>query len=163
VALATGAEWRRESTRVNGDPYGNGIFGFAVPRRYPADPILNTTGNNWYAGNYHNAAGTYNVKEAYAELNLPVLKSATWGEANINIADRHTKYSTSGHAELEAGRQLEDRHRRPAPARGHLERRARAELERTVCAAVVVNNRRPVPGQHRHHPAAYRRQHRRCA
>jgi hypothetical protein len=101
VALATGAEWRRESYRVNGDPYGNGIFADSPnTAQYPADPILNSTvGNNWYAGNYHNAAGTYNVKEAYAELNLPVLKSATWGEANINIADRHTKYSTSGHVE----------------------------------------------------------------
>jgi iron complex outermembrane receptor protein len=56
-------------------------------------------GNNWYAGNYHNASGSYNVKEAYVELNVPVLKSATWGEANINLADRHTNYSTSGHVE----------------------------------------------------------------
>ncbi|WP_343729859.1 TonB-dependent receptor plug domain-containing protein [Duganella sp.] len=101
VALATGAEWRRESYRVNGDPYGNGIFPDSPnTAQYPADPILNSTvGNNWYAGNYHNASGTYNVKEAYAELNVPVLKSATWGEANINVADRHTKYSTSGHVE----------------------------------------------------------------
>ena len=31
---------------------------------YPADPLMNTAiGNNWYAGNYHNADGEYDVKE----------------------------------------------------------------------------------------------------
>jgi outer membrane receptor protein involved in Fe transport len=101
IAVATGAEYRREHYRVTGDPYGNGIFADSPNTAdYPADPLLNTTvGNNWYAGNYHNAQGTYNVKEAYVELNVPVLKSATWGEANFNLADRHTKYSTSGHVE----------------------------------------------------------------
>jgi outer membrane receptor protein involved in Fe transport len=101
IAIATGAEYRRETYRVAGDPYGNGVTS-ATPNdaAYPADPLLNTTvGNNWYAGNFHNASGTYNVKEAYMELNVPVLKSATWGEANLNLADRHTKYSTSGHVE----------------------------------------------------------------
>jgi outer membrane receptor protein involved in Fe transport len=101
IAIATGAEYRRESYRVSGDPYGNGVTADTPNNaQYPADPLLNTTvGNNWYAGNYHNASGTYNVKEAYLELNVPVLKSATWGEANLNLADRHTKYSTSGHVE----------------------------------------------------------------
>ena len=101
IAVATGAEYRREHYKVTGDPYGNGIFPDSQnTAQYPADPLLNTTvGNNWYAGNYHNAKGTYNVKEAYVELNVPVLKSATWGEANLNLADRHTKYSTSGHVE----------------------------------------------------------------
>jgi iron complex outermembrane receptor protein len=101
VALATGAEYRREKYRVKGDPYGNGVFPDSPnTAEYPADPLLNSTvGNNWYAGNYHNGQGSYNVREAYLELNVPVLKSATWGEANINLADRHTKYSTSGHTE----------------------------------------------------------------
>jgi outer membrane receptor protein involved in Fe transport len=101
IAIATGAEYRRETYRVTGDPYGNGVSADSPnDASYPADPLLNTTvGNNWYAGNYHNASGTYNVKEAYVELNVPVLKSDTWGEANVNLADRHTKYSTSGHVE----------------------------------------------------------------
>jgi outer membrane receptor protein involved in Fe transport len=60
---------------------------------------MNTTaGNNWFAGNYHNGRGSYSVKELYLEGNLPVLKSTTWGEANINLAARATKYSTSGNA-----------------------------------------------------------------
>jgi len=98
LSLATGAEYRRESYHVNGDPYGAGVTS-ETPNNatYPADPLLNTQiGNNWFSGNYHNANGTYNVKEAYMELNVPVLKSATFGEANINLADRRTRYSTSG-------------------------------------------------------------------
>jgi outer membrane receptor protein involved in Fe transport len=101
IAWATGAEWRRESYRVSGDPYGNGALGDTpYNAQYPADPVLNApVGNNWYAGNYHNASGTYNVREAYLEANLPVLKSDSWGEASLNLADRHTHYSTSGHVE----------------------------------------------------------------
>ncbi|GJI95017.1 TonB-dependent receptor [Duganella caerulea] len=101
VAVAAGAEYRREHYSVTGDPYGNGVSaGSPNTADYPADPLLNTAvGNNWYAGNYHSASGTYDVKEAYVELNIPVLKSATWGEANLNLADRRTRYSTSGNVE----------------------------------------------------------------
>lgn len=101
VAIATGAEYRKEQYFVRADAYGNGVTA-ASPNSpdYPADPLLNSTvGNNWYAGNYHNADGAYNVKEAYVELNIPVLKSDSWGEANLNLADRRTKYSTSGSVE----------------------------------------------------------------
>ncbi|WP_371763241.1 TonB-dependent receptor domain-containing protein [Massilia sp.] len=98
LSMATGAEWRREKYDVHGDPYGAGVSPDSIGgAAYPLDPTLNSTvGNNWYAGNYHNGAGSYNVREAYVELNLPVLKSDTWGEANLNLADRQTKYSTAG-------------------------------------------------------------------
>ena len=98
VSLATGAEYRREKYRVRGDAYGNGVMPSSPNNAmYPADPLLNTTvGNNWYAGNFHAGEGSYNVREAYLELNIPVLKSDTWGEANLNLADRETKYSTAG-------------------------------------------------------------------
>ncbi|MFS2003375.1 TonB-dependent receptor plug domain-containing protein [Duganella sp. CT11-25] len=100
VAVATGAEYRREHYSVTGDPYGAGVSDISPnSAAYPADPLLNApVGNNWYAGNYHNGSGTYDVKEAYLELNVPVLKSATWGEANLNVAGRETVYSTSGNA-----------------------------------------------------------------
>lgn len=98
ISLATGAEYRREKYRVRGDAYGNGVTPDSPNNAmYPSDPLLNTTvGNNWYAGNFHNGEGSYNVREAYVELNIPVLKSETWGEANLNLADRETKYSTAG-------------------------------------------------------------------
>lgn len=98
VAVAFGAEARKEGYWVTGDPYGNGVYP-ATPNTtaYPADPVLNTTvGNNWFAGNYHAAAGAYNVKEGFVELNAPLFKSASLGEANLNVAGRHTQYSTSG-------------------------------------------------------------------
>ena len=98
VAVAFGAEGRKESYHVTGDPYGNGVMP-STPNtaQYPADPLLNTTiGNNWYAGNYHNAEGGYNVKEGFVELNVPLFKGTSLGEANFNVAGRHTRYSTSG-------------------------------------------------------------------
>ncbi|GGY59478.1 TonB-dependent receptor plug domain-containing protein [Pseudoduganella albidiflava] len=98
VLMAFGAEYRREKYQVRGDPYGAGVDDLSPSSaRYPADPILNSTvGNNWYAGNYHNGDGSYSVREAYLELNMPLLKSDRWGEINLNLADRPMKYSTAG-------------------------------------------------------------------
>ncbi|MES2898501.1 MAG: TonB-dependent receptor [Pseudomonadota bacterium] len=98
VAIATGAEWRKEQYFVKGDPYGNGVFADSpYTAAYPADPILSQPeGNHWYAGNYHNGKGSYTAKEAYLEANIPVLASPTLGDMNLNLAGRKTKYSTSG-------------------------------------------------------------------
>jgi iron complex outermembrane recepter protein len=98
VAIATGAEWRKEQYFVKGDPYGNGVFADSPnTAAYPADPILSQPeGNHWYAGNYHNGRGSYSVKEAYLEANVPLLKSDSAGEVNLNLAGRKTNYSTSG-------------------------------------------------------------------
>jgi iron complex outermembrane receptor protein len=96
VALAFGAEYRREAYHVQGDPYGDGSAASPYTTDYPADPLLNTAGNNWYAGNYHSGAGKYSVKEAYAEVNVPLVNSDSAGKANLNAAGRWTDYSTSG-------------------------------------------------------------------
>ena len=98
VAIATGLEWRKEQYYVTGDPYGNGVFADSPNTpAYPADPILSQPeGNHWYAGNYYNGRGSYTVREAYLEANIPVLKSAALGEVNLNLAGRKTDYSTSG-------------------------------------------------------------------
>lgn len=96
ISLAVGAEYRREQYHVQGDPYGDGSAASPYTVDYPADPILNTQGNNWFAGNYHSGAGKYSVKEAYAEVNVPLVDSETTGKANLNMAGRWTDYSTSG-------------------------------------------------------------------
>lgn len=98
VAMAFGAEARREQYYVTGDPYGNGVSADSPNTpEYPADPLLNTAiGNNWYAGNYHNARGSYHVKEGFLEFNVPLFKGTPLGDANLNVAGRHTSYSTSG-------------------------------------------------------------------
>ena len=97
VSLAVGAEYRKENYRVSADPYGNGVFADSPnSSAYPADPVVNAAGSNWYAGNYHNGNGAYHVTEAFAETNLPFLDSAAFGKANLNLAWRRTDYSTSG-------------------------------------------------------------------
>ena len=103
LSVAFGGEWRREFYRVNADPYGNGINeqagipGTPYSAEYPADPILLTTGNNWFAGNYKNGRGKYNVKEAFFEFDLPLVNAPDGiGRANLNAAARYTDYSTSG-------------------------------------------------------------------
>ncbi|KGB56724.1 TonB-dependent receptor [Sphingopyxis sp. LC81] len=101
ISIAIGIEGREEKYRTTADPYGNGV-GPASPNSalYPVDPLVNTAiGNNWYAGNYKSGQGRYGVKEAYAEVNFPFLKSEALGEANINAAIRATDYTTSGTVE----------------------------------------------------------------
>ncbi len=98
VSVAFGGEYRHEFYHVVGDAYGNGVSDLSPNNaEYPSDPLLDPVGgNNWYAGNYHNGRGAYNVYEAYIELNVPILDSETLGKANLNLAGRGTHYSTSG-------------------------------------------------------------------
>ncbi|GAA0554002.1 outer membrane receptor protein involved in Fe transport [Rhizomicrobium palustre] len=97
VSVAFGGEYRRENYRVNADPYGAGITATnTYNSTYPADPVLATAGSNWFAGNYHDGTGTYDVKEAYLEINAPFLNSPQFGKASLNVAGRWTDYSTSG-------------------------------------------------------------------
>lgn len=97
VSVAFGGEYRREFYRVNADPYGSGISSTNVYNAtYPADPVISTAGNNWFAGNYHDGNGKYDVKEGFVETNIPFLDSASFGKANLNVAGRITDYSTSG-------------------------------------------------------------------
>jgi outer membrane receptor protein involved in Fe transport len=97
LAIAAGIEWRQEAYRVRADPYGAGVSDLSPnSAMYPADPSLLGTGNNWYAGNYKNGSGKYNVVESFLELNLPLIDSPVVGRANLNGAGRATRYSTSG-------------------------------------------------------------------
>jgi outer membrane receptor protein involved in Fe transport len=97
LSVAFGAEYRREYYRVIADPYGNGVSPWSpYSSAYPADPVVATSGANWYAGNYHDGTGQYHVTEAFLETNLPFIDSAMIGKANLNLAGRWTDYSTSG-------------------------------------------------------------------
>ena len=96
VSIAFGAEWRQEDYTVRADPYGAGFEASPANSEYLADPTLLAAGNNWYAGNYKNGQGAYNVKEAFFEVDLPLFNSEVVGRANINGAARVTEYSTSG-------------------------------------------------------------------
>jgi outer membrane receptor protein involved in Fe transport len=96
VSFAFGGEYRHEFYKVRADAYGAGIANTPFDDAYPADPVLLPDGNNWYAGNYKNGTGAYSVKEAFVEVDVPILDSETLGRANINGAGRVTDYSTSG-------------------------------------------------------------------
>ena len=129
VSVAFGGEWRKEYYRVVGDPYGNGVTDQSPNSNlYPADPVVNPAGANWYAGNYHDGTGQYNVKEAFLETNLPFIDSPTFGKANLNLAGRWTDYSTSGDGvHLEDWRSLGDAVRASAHPRRGIAGRSRAE------------------------------------
>ncbi|MFD1951825.1 TonB-dependent receptor domain-containing protein [Sphingomonas arantia] len=97
LSVAFGAEYRKEYYTVRADAYGAGVSEISPnTEAYPADPTLLALGNNWYAGNYKNGNGEYDVKEAYVELDLPLVNSDALGRANLNGAARYTDYSTSG-------------------------------------------------------------------
>jgi len=101
VSMAIGASWRQEAYDVRGDGAGNGTIGGSggAPGSACNDPLLNClNGTNWYAGSFHNGQGNYHVLEGFLEFNVPLIDSPAWGNANLNIAGRHARYSTAGDA-----------------------------------------------------------------
>ena len=99
VALAFGAEYREEAYETVADPYADGVTAINPNNAaYPADPTLDAVGgNNWRSGNYHSGHGNYHVEEAFVETGIPLIDTATWGKADLNLAGRATNYSTSGY------------------------------------------------------------------
>ncbi|TPG52657.1 TonB-dependent receptor domain-containing protein [Sphingomonas glacialis] len=79
VGFAFGAEYREEA-----------VSGFVDPLFQPV--VANgVTSGTWIYGNYLATTGKYTVKEAFAELLVPLIKGA-----DFNGAVRVTDYSTSG-------------------------------------------------------------------
>jgi outer membrane receptor protein involved in Fe transport len=100
VSVAAGAEARREFYRAVADPYGNGVSSNSpYSADYPADPSISTGGGNFYAGNYRDGTGHYNVAEAFLEFNVPLVNSTGLGVVNLNTAGRATHYSTAGNVQ----------------------------------------------------------------
>ncbi|MBO9581466.1 MAG: TonB-dependent receptor [Sphingobium sp.] len=77
LSVAVGAEWREISARTIADPLSNaGAFRLV---------------------NQQDFFGKYNIKEVYGEFQIPVLKDSFLGPSlDLNLAGRHTVYSTSG-------------------------------------------------------------------
>jgi len=69
TAIAFGGDWRNE--RIGGN--------------------TNLSGQSWYSGNFTAVFGSYDVKEAFTEVDMPVLHNL-----DLNAAGRYTDYSTSG-------------------------------------------------------------------
>lgn len=99
VAVAMGAEWREESYVTVADPYGNGWTGDTpATAEYPVSPLLNSAGNNWFAGNFRNGSGAFSVKEAFIELGIPLADDSAIGSIDLNLGGRIADYSTAGSA-----------------------------------------------------------------
>lgn len=99
VAIALGAEYRRETYKVTADPYGNGVSADSPNTAdYPADSLLSAAGNNWFAGNYHSGGGKFHVTEGFVELGVPLWNSEALGKLDLNVAGRIADYSSSGTA-----------------------------------------------------------------
>lgn len=77
VSAAFGAEYREESIDAVADPVSQA--------------------NGWHSSNRKAIQGSFNVKEAYGELAVPLLRDAPLAQSvDLNLAVRYTDYSSSG-------------------------------------------------------------------
>jgi iron complex outermembrane recepter protein len=98
IDFAVGAEWRKQTLRLdsNADPAlldtaGERATFFEGLRGVPGSTLF------YWLTNVGSGRGSMNVKEAYAELAIPLVKDTTLlRELSINGAARITDYSTSG-------------------------------------------------------------------
>lgn len=91
VDFAVGAEYRKSSLDqvTNSDPL--------VPTDFTGLRGVVNSGRLKYAFlNIGSAKGSYEIKEVYGELNVPVLRDSAVGSLTLNGAVRYTDYSTSG-------------------------------------------------------------------
>jgi outer membrane receptor protein involved in Fe transport len=100
ISTAIGVDYRLENYHSLADPYGNGVSGQdPYTATYPYDPNNNAAaGNNWFAGNYHEGHGQYEVDEVFVETGIPLFKTAYLGALNADLAARYEHYSEAGGA-----------------------------------------------------------------
>lgn len=91
VSFAVGAEYRKESLiqTTNSDP--------TIAPDFTGLRGIVSSGRLKYAFlNIGTAKGSYEIKEVFGELNVPVLRDSAIGSLELNGAARYTHYSTSG-------------------------------------------------------------------
>jgi iron complex outermembrane recepter protein len=77
LAVAGGVGYRRESIDAVSDPISQAL--------------------GWATGQRQGTAGAYDLKEAYAEVGLPLVRDMRWAKAiDLDAAIRDTDYSSSG-------------------------------------------------------------------
>jgi iron complex outermembrane receptor protein len=95
AVAAVGGEWRKEKSRQVTDSVSQSVLQAQGIRGFPAT-YVNKQGA-WRVGNGLPYAGGYSVKEAFGEVNVPIIKGMTAiEELDVNAAVRMTDYSTSG-------------------------------------------------------------------
>lgn len=97
IGFATGIEYRRESTRQTVDPVSASVISGAGFRGLPA--TLNGRPGGFWVNNPQPLSGSFNVKEAYGEVIVPLLKDMPLARSlDFNAAVRYADYSTAGGA-----------------------------------------------------------------
>ena len=96
VTIAFGAEYRKEWGQLTTDPVGSALRNSAGIRGYPA-------GQAGRYGGYHFSInglplkGSFDIKEAFVELNVPLARDVAFFNAlDVNGAVRYADYSTAG-------------------------------------------------------------------
>lgn len=95
VALATGFEYREESSDQTVSPIAREVNDFTGIRG--ANMSIQGQEGPFIIGNPQGLAGSYDVKEAFVELALPLLHDVPGVRAlDLDLAGRYTDYSLSG-------------------------------------------------------------------
>lgn len=103
IGFALGAEYRREESRYNRNPWDLGIMPAGAP--FPAGTLLNTVSGNegfgfFGASALFNSSGSYDVTDVFAEISVPLLSNQLLAEElTFDAAYRYAEYSTLGGAE----------------------------------------------------------------
>jgi outer membrane receptor protein involved in Fe transport len=99
VSLALGASYRREAFTQVTDAQSQEIrTGAGIGAAFPAG-LVNTLGG-FERTNPQPTHGTYNVKEVFTEIEVPLLKDLPGAQSlTLNAAGRYVEYSTSGGVE----------------------------------------------------------------
>jgi outer membrane receptor protein involved in Fe transport len=93
VQLAGGVEWRSQKLTGDADSISKGDPALIAPTALPGS----TPPPGFYSFNGQSLAGKIEVKEAYLETNIPLLKDVPFAKAlELNGAARRTHYSTNG-------------------------------------------------------------------
>ena len=95
TSVAAGIEWRDENGKATTDPVSVTNIDFTGIRGGPA--ALNGRLGPFRFANFQPFGGKYDVKEAFGEIGIPLLKDKPGVEAlNTDFAARVTSYSTAG-------------------------------------------------------------------
>ena len=98
LSFATGVEWRRLKGTATSDPTSQNFIDFTGVRGVPSALVSQSGG--WMSNNPKPTQGSYTVKEAFAEVLVPLAKDLPALQAlDLNGAIRVTDYSQSGTVE----------------------------------------------------------------
>jgi outer membrane receptor protein involved in Fe transport len=95
ISMATGLEYRKESADQTVDPISASVTEFTGVRGFPTSQQNRPGGYQFF--NPLPLAGEFDVKEAFVELGVPVLRDLPFAESlDVSAAARRADYSNSG-------------------------------------------------------------------